>query len=65
MDLRERVFAALNARLLVADVESVKEDDPALIACDLLALQQFENLRDDEQVELQDYIVEWQESFQS
>ena len=62
MTLRERVFAALNG-MVANGYEDTKTDDPALIAADLTASDEFGNLRDDEMVELQDFIVEWQESF--
>jgi hypothetical protein len=62
MDLRERVFAALNRAK--DNGYDWTEDDPAVIAADMIGCSdEFEKLRDDEKVELQDYIIEWQESF--
>ena len=62
MNLRERVFAALNAAR--DNGYDWTEDDPATIAADVINCSgEFDNLRDDEQLELQDYIIEWQESF--
>jgi hypothetical protein len=60
MDLRERVFACLNG---MAQNGHDMQEDAALIACDLLAKQQFETLSDEDAADLQDYIIEWQESF--
>jgi hypothetical protein len=61
MDLRERVFAALNRAK--DNGTDWTEDDPGEVAAYLLANDGFDNLRDDEEVDLQDYIIEWQESF--
>jgi hypothetical protein len=60
MELRERVFVALNSA-----VENGHDmnGDAAIIAADLIGSPRFEDLTDDEQVDLQDYIREWQESF--
>jgi hypothetical protein len=61
-NLRERVFAALNRAK--ENGYDWSEDDPALVAADMVgASDEFENLSEDEAVELQDYILEWQESF--
>lgn len=60
--LRDRVFAALNRAK--DNGYDLAEDDPALVLADLLGCSdEFENLRDDEMSDVQDYIVEWQESF--
>ena len=62
MDLRERVFAALNAAK--ENGHDMMEDDPGLIAADMInCSDRFENLSYEEQVDLQNYIIEWQESF--
>lgn len=60
--LRDKVFAALNRAK--DNGYDQTQDDPALVVCDLVGCSdEFENLRDDEMADLQDYIVEWQESF--
>jgi hypothetical protein len=60
--LREKVFAALNRAKENGYDQTA--DDPAMIAADMICCSdEFENLRDDEKVDLQDYIIEWQESF--
>jgi len=61
MNLRERVFVALNT---ATENGYDMDGDEAMIAADLLHCNaDFENLREDEKVDLQDYIREWQASF--
>lgn len=60
--LRDRVFAALNRAK--ENGYDQTQDDPAVIAADMICCSdEFEGLREDERVDLQDYIIEWQESF--
>ena len=61
-DLREKVFAALNRAK--ENGYDLTQDDPDIVAADMMTCSdEFDNLRTDEQADLRDYVVEWQESF--